>query len=125
MTDCTRIDNLHALYLEDEVLVALDGEMILRDMGFASVTILHDLKAAKDHLDTHTVDFALLDVNLGDGTNSLALAADLVGNGVHVAFVSGYNKSEGIMPDTIPLAGKPFSKTTIRAIVSEAISRSA
>lgn len=111
------------LYLEDEILIGLDGELILRDIGFGNILLCHTLEAAQAHLDNQSIDFALLDINLGDGRTSLAFAAELQKRGIIIAFASGYNRSEYLTCDfAAPVVVKPFSNVTIRNAVMTALS---
>ena len=110
------------LYLEDEILIGLDGELILRDIGFGTVHLCHTLETAEAVLENHSVDFGLLDINLGDGRTSLAFANRLRELGVPLAFASGYNRSEDLTCDfPAPVVVKPFSMTTIRSAVLRAL----
>ena len=47
---------------------------------------------------SNRIDFALLDVNLGDGETSFATAEILRARGVPFAFVTGYG-DQGVRPD--------------------------
>ncbi len=110
------------LYLEDEILIGLDGELILKDIGFGTVLLCHSLEAAQAYADSQPVDFALLDINLGDGRTSLSFAHHLLERDVPIAFASGYNRSEDLTADfTAPVVVKPFSTVTIRNAVTKAL----
>ena len=111
------------LYLEDEILIGLDGELILEDIGFGTVLLCHTLETAHIHLENRHIDFALLDINLGDGRTSLSFAKSLREKGVPIAFASGYNRSEDLTCDfSAPVVVKPFSNVTIRNAVMLALS---
>lgn len=110
------------LYLEDEILIGLDGELILKDIGFGTILLCHTLETAQTYLDNQEIDFALLDINLGDGRTSLTFAHRLRERGVPIAFASGYNRSEDLTADfEAPVIVKPFSGVTIRSAVSRAL----
>jgi len=110
------------LYLEDEILIGLDGELILKDIGFGKTLLCHTLETAQAHADNRQIDFALLDINLGDGRTSLAFARDLHDQGIPIAFASGYNRSEDLTCDfSAPVVVKPFSHATIRSAVMRAL----
>jgi len=116
------LSNRTVLYLEDEILIGLDGELILKDIGFGAILLCHTLETAQAYLGNRTIDFALLDINLGDGRTSLAFAHRLREQGVPIAFASGYNRSEDLTSDfTAPVIVKPFSVTTIRSAVARAL----
>ena len=114
-TNLPDLSALNALYLEDEVLIGLDGEMILEQLGFKSVTLVQDLDAAFDHFENKTIDVAILDINLGDGRTSLPLATKLQNAGVPFFFASGYNKREHVAAEffDVPFVTKPFDEESI------------
>jgi len=116
------LSKMTVLYLEDEILIGLDGELILKDIGFGTILLCHTLETAQAYLDNQSIDFALLDINLGDGRTSLAFANRLIESGVPLAFASGYNKSEDLTSDfQAPVIVKPFSIATIRSAVMRAL----
>lgn len=82
------------LYLEDEIIVAIEIGEILSELGFGEVLIAHNLKAADRLLEGREVDYALLDVNLGNGENSADLGLSLAKQGARVILASGYNRQE-------------------------------
>ncbi|MEO1649561.1 MAG: response regulator [Pseudomonadota bacterium] len=103
--------DLTVLYLEDEPLIALDGESILGDIGFSQVNVASNLADAVAIADRGPVDVALLDVNLGDGTTSIDLAKRLVSSGTRVVFASGYNANEDMTGGLdVPTLPKPFTE---------------
>jgi len=53
------------LYLEDEIIIALDTAETLREMGFAQVGLAHNLRKARKLAEAGGYDVALLDVNVG------------------------------------------------------------
>lgn len=98
------------LYLEDEVLIAMDGEQMLTDIGFRNVISAFTLDRAEDALANGEFDVAILDVHLGKNTTSLDFARTLKTQGVPFLFVTGYNKHE--LPDdlaAIPVLEKPLT----------------
>jgi DNA-binding response OmpR family regulator len=115
-----------ALYLEDEALIAMDGEEILKRMGVGNVYVAYSVKDALKAVAAGSFDLALLDVNLGDGQSSVKLAEQLIEQGTVVVFASGYNPSEGMVGGLdVPLVVKPFDEHTIRAAFRDAFARRA
>ena len=113
---------MNVLYLEDEILIGLDGELILRDIGFGTVYLCHTLETAEAVLENDRIDFGLLDINLGDGRTSLGFAQRLLERGIPLAFASGYNRSEDLTCSfPAPVVVKPFSLRTIRSAVLRAM----
>jgi light-regulated signal transduction histidine kinase (bacteriophytochrome)/CheY-like chemotaxis protein len=82
------------LLVEDSLIIALDAEDILSRFG-AEVSTASTPDAAHDILDQHRVDFAILDINLGDQT-SFGVADRLTELGVPFFFASGYGEQANL-----------------------------
>ena len=108
------------LYVEDEVLIALDGEVMLQELGFERITVAFSFPDAEAAIQEQTFDFALLDINLGDGRTSLPLADRLLAAGTRVIFASGYNPAEGLVEHlNAPVIQKPFDEMALRRAVDK------
>jgi two-component sensor histidine kinase len=57
------------LLVEDNIIIALDAEEMLRGLGIKSVRIASSVTEALRLIEAHPPDFALLDVNLGEETS--------------------------------------------------------
>ena len=113
---------LKVLYLEDEALIALDGEAILNEMGFSDVSVVMSLEDAKSAVDAKEFDLALLDINLGGGKTSFSLADTLRAKGVPLIFLSGYTATEGLTRNLdAPLVSKPFDEHSLRHAIEKAL----
>lgn len=89
-------NNASILYLEDEIIIALDTAQTLEEMGFGKVHVVHNLRRATTLAESEAdrLSFALLDVNIfGEGL-SLDFGRALMDRGVSVVFASGYNRHE-------------------------------
>lgn len=84
------IAGLNVLLVEDEFLIALDAEEMLRELGAASVTIASSFDDAQKVIAEKAFDLALLDVNL-NGQKSFPLADQLLKRNTPVVFGTGYN----------------------------------
>ncbi|MEM0935344.1 MAG: response regulator [Pseudomonadota bacterium] len=84
------------LYLEDEIIIALDTAQTLEDMGFRKVHTVHNLRRAEAAAQSadKVFDCALLDVNIAGEGLSLDLGRMLLARGIPVVFASGYNRHE-------------------------------
>jgi CheY-like chemotaxis protein len=80
---------LRVLFVEDEFLIALDGEEMLQTLGVVSVTRASNFESAKTCAERGEYDVAILDLNL-NGTLSTPVAQQLVARGIPVIFASGY-----------------------------------
>lgn len=96
------------LYVEDEVIVALDvAEGLSDELGF-EVHMVHNLSAAQAKCSCNSFDYALLDMNLGNGERSVDLGIALAKQGTRVVFASGYNRGEIAEIKAFQLVEKPF-----------------
>jgi light-regulated signal transduction histidine kinase (bacteriophytochrome)/CheY-like chemotaxis protein len=86
------------LLVEDNMIIALDAEEMLRKIGVNSVRIARGIDEAKQLIEQQAPDFALLDVNLGNET-SFEIAATLRGRGLPFAFASGYGEVKSLSSD--------------------------
>ena len=75
------------LIVEDEMLVAIELEGLLEDLGHDPVGIVPDLQAAELYFD-EALDLALVDLNLRDGLTGPEIGKRLGERGVTVVFVT-------------------------------------
>ena len=102
------------LLVEDNMIIALDAEDMLRRLGVPSVRSARGVADAMRLMDERLPDYALLDVNLGDET-SFAVADRLATLGAPFAFVSGYGE-QAVFPDRfteVKRIMKPYSANTL------------
>jgi len=85
--------DLGILYAEDDAIIAMEMTEVLREIGFANVLVANNLGQANAFAESHEIDIALLDVNLGHGERSADLGRSLAAAGALVIFVSGYTKA--------------------------------
>jgi CheY-like chemotaxis protein len=84
------LGGLCVLIVEDEALVGLQVEQVLRDAGCEPIGPAATILEAINHVLTGKVEAALLDVNLAGG-RSYAVADMLAAKGVPFAFCTGYS----------------------------------
>ena len=103
-------DVLHArrvLILEDEVIIALDLAESLTLDGFSVVGPYHDTASALAGLEAAPPpNWAILDVNLGNGKTSDAVAERLMAWRVPILFLTGYEVSGSSTLERFPDADK-------------------
>lgn len=109
------------LIVEDEMLVALELEAILRDQGHEPVGIVADLCAARSFFD-EDLDLALVDLNLRDGLTGPEIGRTLGARGVTVLFVTANPRQlgEGIA-GAVGVITKPTDEDMVRAAVDYAL----
>jgi DNA-binding response OmpR family regulator len=115
------LDSSTILVVEDETLIGLDVEGILRELG-AVVWSAENVERARGLMSAAMPHAAVLDALLREG-DSFTLARELVAAGVAVIFLTGY--APGI-PDDLkhcPIIEKPFTPDDIAAGLAQVIRR--
>jgi DNA-binding response OmpR family regulator len=107
---------MSAICVDDNVLQALEGERLLKDLGFGTVSTAFSHRDALYTISTAHFDFALLDIELGGGWTSLEIAQRLRERGTVVVFASGHR----FMHPTVrrlglPVLTKPISAESVLA----------
>ena len=108
------------LIVEDGMIIAMDTEETLRDLGVAEVTIAAKVSTALKALEETEFDFAVLDFNLGT-ESSEPVAKKLVELGVPFWLATGY----GEMADKLDEIGargvltKPYGKDELRRMLGK------
>lgn len=109
IADDQPLSGLNVLLVENNLIIAMDGEDILRRLG-AEVATAPSVTEAMEILAGRSFDLALLDVNLGDET-SFGIADRLAADGVPFIFATGYG--EGIAQanshSDAPVLQKPYT----------------
>lgn len=116
-------DNI--LIVEDNLIIAMEAEDIFLNLGAKKVTLVSTIEQACNHLSKETVDFALLDVNLGS-ENSLPIAKQLREMTVPFVFATGYGEIFDC-PDfaaDITCISKPYDSDMIKSALSNCLTNS-
>lgn len=96
------------LVVEDEMLVLLNVEDMLADLGCQAVSAAANVDQALALVDAQAFDAAMVDVNL-DGRKSYPVADALAARGVPFVFSTGYSGQS--LDDGYrdrPVLGKPY-----------------
>ena len=121
MTRSAELQGLRVLVVEDEFLVAMDIEVMLRDLGCEVVGPIGDLASALQAAQEETLDLALLDANLG-GEPVTAVAGALVARAVPIMFCTGYQVENWCNRyPAAPTLMKPFQPADLRAALERAL----
>ncbi|SDX87578.1 response regulator [Citreimonas salinaria] len=112
------------LLVEDEMLIAMEMEDLLVELGFEVVGPAMRLKRAAELAARETLDFALLDINLASET-SFPVARLLRARQLPFAFVTGYGVA-GLTDEfkDTPTLQKPVDRHHLQRVV-RAISEAA
>ena len=112
------------LVLEDTLIIAMDAVEALKGLGASEVKTASSVADAMAWLTGNTVDFALLDVNLGS-EQSVPVAEYLAERNIPFVLATGYGASEDLAEVYPPcvIVQKPFNDGTLRAAFHEALNR--
>ena len=109
------------LIVEDEMLVAMELESILQDLGHMPVGIAPDLQNAERLADA-PLDLALVALNLRDGLTGPEIGKRLGERGASVLFITANPRLLGNgIAGTIGVLTKPTDEETVRAAVDFAL----
>ena len=109
--------NKRILIVEDEVLVAMEIEAILEDLGHECVGIAPDVESASEHFEA-PLDLALVDLNLRDGLTGPQIGETLGQRGVPVIFVTANPRQLGDgIAGTIGVITKPTDESIVKAAI--------
>ena len=108
------------LLVEDQMLIAMDVEMMLNDAGIDNVVTAPSAAEALRRLQDFTPDVAVLDVNLGAGT-SAPVAQELQRLGVPFLFATGYGDRSMIPAgcEGVPVLPKPYESEPLMKALRE------
>ncbi|HEX6611922.1 MAG TPA: hybrid sensor histidine kinase/response regulator, partial [Hyphomicrobiaceae bacterium] len=106
------------LLVEDMMIIALDAEEMLREMGVATVRVASSVAQALKDIADRAPGFALLDVNLGMET-SFEIAERLADLNVRFAFATGYGDQLAFPPrfEQVPKLRKPYTAQSMKKIL--------
>jgi CheY-like chemotaxis protein len=108
------------LVVEDELLIALMIEEMLRESGYRVSGTAHTIILARQELARRNFDAVLLDVNF-DGRPRPELADLLVERAVPFAFVTGYDYVLEPRHENVPVLQKPFTFAQFRVLLTDLV----
>ncbi len=110
------------LIVEDNMIIALDGQNIFTDLGAASVEVTPDVATALAEIDRGDISFAFLDVNLGHET-SLPIAEALAEKKIPFIFATGYGETSEATAafPRVPVVQKPYDKAAVVTAVNKVL----
>ncbi|MFO1125859.1 MAG: HWE histidine kinase domain-containing protein [Methylocystis sp.] len=115
-------DGLDFLLVEDQLVIALEAEEMLRKLGARKISTVATENGALELLSASRPDCAIVDVNLGS-TTSVGVADELARLGVPFIFATGYGDSVMIPHRlrSVPVVRKPYTGETMAAGLARAI----
>ena len=114
------------LLLEDNLIVALEAEDLLRSLGAASIVAVSTIAAAVRVRESTSIDFAMLDINLGF-ENSLEFAASLRASKTPFLFASGYGEQRKTGDSMLIelTVSKPYDREALQSAIALTLARAA
>jgi len=109
-----------ALVVEDNIMIALDIESVLQDLGVPNCFIANSVESALAVLETREIAFAVVDVDLG-GVTSEEVVAALDARDLPFALATGYGEvPPGLASHgDVPVLMKPFSAETLAMVLKD------
>ena len=114
--------DVRIMVLDDEPLIAMTTEQVIRDMGYDHVDVFCRLDEAEEALKEQTYDLAILDVNVGRDSTSLELARAMKKAGTAIVFATGDSgDDEALTSLSSTIVGKPFGEAAIEQVLEDAL----
>jgi CheY-like chemotaxis protein len=104
---------LTILIVEDQALISLNIEDVVRSMGACVIGCAARLSDAFTLIETAAWDAALLDIRLAQGEMVYPAAERLRAKGVPFAFVTGWNGDIDARYVDVPVVTKPFAEAEL------------
>ena len=115
---------MHALIIEDEMMVAAAIEFVLRDCGFNSFDVASSGYEAIRAAARRCPDLITADVILAEGDGIEAIRIICRKPAIPVIFITGYVAAEvRAMVPNYPVLTKPFSEQTLTYAVAASLGR--
>jgi len=112
------------LITEDEMIIAIDLENLVSELGHEVVGIATTREQAVRLAKEQEPDLVLADIQLADGSSGVDAASDIVHNlGIPVIFITAFPECllTGQRLEPTYLISKPFLRDTVKAIVGQAL----
>ena len=124
MAEIERQTHADVLIIEDEPIIAMDIESIVRDLGHnvTGVAVTRDEALAQAR--KSPPGLVLADIQLADDSSGIDAVKDiLVEFSVPVIFITAFPERllTGIRPEPTFLITKPFQRSTVKAAISQAL----
>jgi CheY-like chemotaxis protein len=113
-------DSPRILVIEDELLIALLIEEMVRETGYRVSGVAHTAAMARQEFAKRNFDAVLFDINIG-GRYHPEIADFLLDTGVPLAFVTGYDYLVEPRHETVPVLQKPFTPAQLRALLEKVV----
>ena len=124
VTEIERQTHADVLIIEDEPIIAMDLETIVRDLGHnvTGVAVTRDEAVAQAM--AHRPGLVLADIQLADDSSGIDAVKDILAEfQVPVIFITAFPERllTGERPEPTFLITKPFQRSTVKAAISQAL----
>jgi CheY-like chemotaxis protein len=124
ISEIERQTRTEVLIIEDEPIIAMDLEAIVRDLGHSvtGVAVTRDEAVAQAH--AHRPGLVLADIQLADDSSGIDAVKDILAEfNVPVIFITAFPERllTGERPEPTFLITKPFQRSTVKAAISQAL----
>lgn len=112
------------LIIEDEPIIAMDIEMIVRDLGHDVVGVATTHREAVDEAKAHKPGLVLADIQLADNSSGIEAVQEILTDmAVPVIFITAFPERllTGDRPEPAFLLTKPYQPATLRAAISQVL----
>ena len=124
LEEIERQTHADVLIIEDEPIIAMDLETIVRDLGHSvnGVAVTRDEAVAQAM--AHRPGLVLADIQLADDSSGIDAVKDILAEfSVPVIFITAFPERllTGERPEPTFLITKPFQRSTVKAAISQAL----
>jgi len=112
------------LIIEDEPIIAMDIEMIVRELGHDVVGVATTHREAVDEAQKHQPGLVLADIQLADNSSGIEAVQEILSDlKVPVIFITAFPERllTGDRPEPAFLLTKPYQPATLRAAISQVL----
>ena len=115
---------MNVLLLEDNMLIALEAEDMLRELGAADVLVASTIDEAFRYVADERFHFAMLDINVGRGT-SFDLAKKLEAAAIPFIFATGYGDQFAFKAGATQqiVIQKPYEREHLARAIQQALQK--
>jgi DNA-directed RNA polymerase specialized sigma24 family protein/CheY-like chemotaxis protein len=124
MAEIDRQTRTDVLIIEDEPIIAMDLETIVRDLGHSVSGVAVTRDEAVAQANAHRPGLVLADIQLADDSSGIDAVKDILsGFSVPVIFITAFPERllTGERPEPTFLITKPFQRSTVKAAISQAL----
>ena len=124
LAEIDRQTRARILIIEDEPIIAMDIEMIVRDLGHEVVAVATTHAEAVAEAQTHQPGLVLADIQLADNSSGIEAVQEILTDvKVPVIFITAFPERllTGDRPEPAFLLTKPYQPATLRAAIAQVL----